>query len=243
MRQETYAPGGETVVTEPVWVRGLAWVGLPLLGAGLGWLLKAIAGWVVSLPWAPFQGPFRLADRLITSFGEPQATVGALALGTVVGLGLALIAEQERLVLTFSEGLVTLKRGEAARAIGRTSVDAVFLDGDSLVLLGHAGEELARERSDLDRGRLQQVFSRSGFPWLDDGDPYQNTYRLWVEGASDLPTGAGALLAARERALARGDGGEEDAAALRAELARLGIVVREEKGHQYWRRTSEQKPG
>lgn len=243
MRHFGHARRGETVVTEPAWVRAVTWFGLPLVGAGLGWLLKAMAGWVISLPWAPFQGPFRLADQLIRSVGEPQATVGVLALGVVVGLGFALIAEQERLLLILSKGLVTLKRGETLRGIGRASVGAVFLDGRFLVLLGHAGEELAKERSDLDRGRLEQAFLRSGFPWLADGDPYRDDYRLWVEGAHDLPPSAGALLAARERALARGDDGKEDAAALRAELARLGIVIREEKRRQYWRRTSEQKPG
>ena len=54
----------ETAVAEPAWVRALVWIGFPLLGAGTGWLLKAVAGWVVSLPWAPLQGPFTLANQL-----------------------------------------------------------------------------------------------------------------------------------------------------------------------------------
>ncbi|MGH3146194.1 MAG: YqeB family protein, partial [Rubrobacter sp.] len=71
----------ETIVSESVWALVLTWTGLPLLGAGAGWLLKSVAGWVATLPWAPLQGPFKLADQLIASFGEPQSTIGALAFG------------------------------------------------------------------------------------------------------------------------------------------------------------------
>jgi hypothetical protein len=232
---------GETVVAEPVWARALVWIALPLLGAGTGWLLKSVAGWVASLPWAPLQGPFKLADQLIASFGEPQATIGALAVGAVAGLALALIAAEERLTVTVSHDRVTTTRDESSREIGRASVGAVFLDGKQLVLLGRAGEELAREASDLDADRLQDAFLTHGFPWLAGGDPHEDEYRLWVEDTPDLPAGANALLKARARALGKGDNGKDDAAELRAELARLGIVVREEMKRQYWRRTGEHR--
>lgn len=239
MRSGALPRGNETVVSERAWVRVLMWTGLPLLGAGAGWLLKSMAGWVASLPWAPLQGPFELADRLIASFGEPQATIGALAIGAVAGLVLAFIAEQESLTVAVSHDQVSIKRGEHSSRIERTSVNAVFLDGKQLVLLGRSGEELAREASDLDTDRLRGAFQAHGYPWLADGDPYKDEYRLWVEDTPALPAGADALLKARARALDRGGDGKDDAAELRAELARLGIVVREEKKRQYWRRTEQ----
>jgi cysteinyl-tRNA synthetase len=49
-----------------------------------------------------------------------------------------------------------------------------------------------------------------------------------VPGVDGLPPGADALLTAREK-------NSDDADELRAELARLGVVVRDEKGKQYWR--------
>jgi hypothetical protein len=226
----------ETAVAEPAWVRALVWIGFPLLGAGTGWLLKSVAGWVVSLPWAPFQGPFTLVNHLISSFGEPQATIGALAVGAVAGLVLSFIAAEERLTVSVSDDRTSIARGESSQAIERRSVGAVFLDGKELVILGQAGEELAREASDLDVDRLRAALLTHGYPWTADGDPYRNEYRLWVEDTPDLPAGADALLKARARALGKGDDGKGDAAELRAELARLGIVVREENKRQYWRR-------
>jgi hypothetical protein len=70
------------------------------------------------------------------------------------------------------------------------------------------------------------------------GDPHKDEYRRWVEDLPDLPAGADAVLKARARALDRGD--KEDAAQLRLELGKLGIVVRDEGKRQFWRRT---RPG
>jgi hypothetical protein len=103
------------------------------------------------------------------------------------------------------------------------------------------GEELARKATDLDADRLQAAFVIHGFPWLAGGDPHKDEFRLWAEDMPDLPAGANALLKARARALGKGGDGKEDAAELRAELARLGIVVRDEKKRQYWRRTGEHR--
>jgi hypothetical protein len=57
----------------------------------------------------------------------------------------------------------------------------------------------------------------------------------WVDDLPDLPASANALLRVRARALAKGDG--DEAARLRADLARLGVVVRDDGRRQYWRRS------
>jgi hypothetical protein len=87
------SPHGQTVVAEPGWWRVLVWIGLPLLGLPAGWLLKLVAGWVASLPLAPFHGPF----RLVASVSEPYATIGALAIGGLAGLVFATMAALDRL--------------------------------------------------------------------------------------------------------------------------------------------------
>ena len=51
-----------------------------------------------------------------------------------------------------------------------------------------------------------------------------------------MPSGADALLVARQRVLEKGD--RRDVAELRVELARLGVAVRDEGRRQYWRRTT-----
>ncbi len=90
--------------------------------------------------------------------------------------------------------------------------------------------------------RLQAAFVTHGYTWL-AGDPHADEYRLWVEDTPDLPPGADALLGARARALGKGGDGKDDAAELRAELAKIGVVVREEKKRQYWRRAAGRASG
>ncbi len=65
-------------------------------------------------------------------------------------------------------------------------------------------------------------------------DPYRQEYRRWVEDHPDLPAGLNGLLKARARALEQDD--REDLAELDGELAGLGVVLREVKRRQYWRR-------
>ncbi len=215
-------------MAEPGGQVALVWTGSPFLGAAVLYLLKRISGWVADLPWAPLQGPF----RLVASAPEPWVTIGAVGLGALGGLVLAGMAAHDRLAVeVFDEG-VEFDRGGRLRNFDRTLVSGAFQDGKQLVLLGVDTGELARERHDLSAERLAGAFRSHGYQWL-DGDPHEGEYRRWVAGTPDLPPGADALLKVRAEALRKGDG--EDAAQLRDELSRLGVVVREEGKRQFWR--------
>jgi hypothetical protein len=226
---------GATVVAPAPWWRALVWVGFPLIGAGAGWLLKSLAEWATSLPWIPFKGPL----ELVASIPDPYATIGSLALGIAGGLVVAVLAEQDYVKVTVEDDQVTVARGASSRRVPRASIEAVFLDGKQLVLLGHATDELAREGGDLPEAkRLEAAFQAHGFPWVPGGDPHRDKYKRWVQDLPDLPAGADAILKARARALDRSD--KEDAAQLREELGKLGVVVREEGKRQFWRRARPQ---
>jgi hypothetical protein len=58
-----------------------------------------------------------------------------------------------------------------------------------------------------------------------------------VPGTTALPAEANVLLQARREALGDKDAAD-DVRELRDELARLGVVVREEKTRQFWRLSS-----
>jgi hypothetical protein len=223
---------GRTVVAEPTWEWVLVWTGFPLLGAAAGWLLVLVAGWVESLRWEPlFRGPL----KVVASVPEPIATIGALVIGGLGGLALAYAGARERLTVTVADDRVGMERAGVTQGFDRAVISAVFRDGKRLVLLGLAAEELARESSDLDADRLEDAFVTHGYPWRADGDPHEGEYRRWVEGDPELFAGAHALFTARARALAKGD--SDDVSQLRAELAKLDLVVRDEKKRQYWRPT------
>ncbi|GAA4618997.1 YqeB family protein [Saccharopolyspora hordei] len=215
-----------TTVAEHALLRRAMWIICPVAGALVGLLLRWASGWVAGLSWAPFQGVFELA----ASVPDPQGTVGAVAIGALIGFGFAGLFAQERLNVTVSPQRITLRVGRSEQHLDRGDVDAVFVDGRDFVVLDASGAELARRRSDLDRAALRTAFTEHGYPWH-DGDPHE--YRLWDEEDSELPLRVNVLMADRERALRKRD--RKEAALLRAELAEHGIVVRDAQRRQYWR--------
>ncbi|WP_216214454.1 YqeB family protein [Amycolatopsis aidingensis] len=220
-----------TVLAEPPWLHALYFLGFPALGAGAGWLLRQLADWALGLAWIPFQGPLELID----SIPEPHLTIGVLAVGALAGLALGFVAQHESLTVTLSPDRVVLDREDTKREFDRAQISAVFREGDRLVLLGRQGKELANNPSGVSTARYAAAFREHGYPWT-DGDPHAEEFRRWVPDQPELPTGANALFTARERALREDK--SDDVKELRAELAKLGVVVKDGKGkRQYWRLT------
>lgn len=219
---------GEAKITESAGVLLTRWAGLPVAGAVVVWLVKLLASWLVTLKWVPFKGLLELID----SIPEPWATLGALGVGLIGGLVLSLLWHAERLAVTVSPKQVRLDGDEYTATFKRDDVAAVFVDKSHLVLLGHDTGELVRRPSELNKAALATAFTRHDYPWQ-DGDPHAGEYRRWVPDMEGLPLGANALLNVRAKKLSSLD--DADAKELRAELVRLGVVVRDVKRKQYWR--------
>ncbi|MDG4792931.1 hypothetical protein [Micromonospora sp. WMMD1082] len=222
------AYGKPTVVSGGVGELLVLWVGIPVLGAAAGGLLAAGAGWVVGLPWAPMQGLFRLVDGL----PEGYALAGGVGVGVLAGLVIAAVGTAEAVHVTVDGTRVRLRVGSSEREVGRAQTRAVFADGKDLVLLDADDGELARQRSDLPADQLAGAFREHGWPWV-EADPHRAAYRRWVPDLPGLPAGADALLRARQEALERDRG--DETRELRAELARYGVVLRDEGKRQHFR--------
>ncbi|GLZ78601.1 hypothetical protein Afil01_34080 [Actinorhabdospora filicis] len=221
-----------TTVKDPLAQRVTVWIGFPIAGALVVFLLERLADWIAGLEWAPFQGLFRLVSKI----PEPWDVIGAAGAGLLLGLFIALIAHTESLLVEVGDTEAKLTTDGRTRVFPRETVTAVCLSGKDLVLFGPGTTELARDNTDADPGALAAAFASHGYTWLPSGDPYADDFRRWVDDPSVLPEGANGLLKAREKALSKDD--RKDAAELREELARLGVAVRDEKKKQYWRKTT-----
>ncbi len=206
------------------------WTALPLAGALVGWVLSFVPGWVDSLAWVPFQGPIELLDQATGVVG----TLVLVVVGAVVGGVFALSAYDEIITVEVGE-TVLIKRGDDSTSVSRRDIAAVFVDGKDLVLTDAAGAELAHVTSDHEVKRFRDAFTQMGYPWH-DADPFLLDYARWVPGMPGLPEGANAFLQARQTALEKGE--KNDLRDLRAELARLGVVVRDENKKQFWRQAA-----
>ncbi|WP_329789885.1 hypothetical protein V1227_37685 [Lentzea sp. DG1S-22] len=218
-----------TTVQESAAVRYGIWVACPLAGAAAGWGLGLAAGGITTLGWFPFQGVF----RLFTDIPQPWGTVVSLGVGAVAGVVFALFWASEMMSVEVSTGGVALRRDDKTFRFGRDEVESAFADGRQLVLLGRDGAELAREKSDLSRAKLERACTAQGYRWR-DADPFAAEFRMWVEHAPDLPADVNALFTARRKAISKYEA--EEAAELAREIRKRGVAVRDEKKRQYYRR-------
>ncbi|MFF4605791.1 hypothetical protein ACFY12_24005 [Streptomyces sp. NPDC001339] len=218
-----------TMISEPLWGQVLVVLVFGLIGAGIFWLIKLLAKWLVTLPWAPMQGP----AKLVASIPEPGLTIGAIAVGGVLGLIAGALVKFHELSVSVSGSEVVLTRKGEPRTFAGDDVALAFRDGKHLVLLGHRTEELAREECDQDRRRLAEAFTAHGYSWADE-DPYQKEFQLWVPDSKKLPSHAHVLLKARQELL-KNPGSADQLRELRGELVEAGVVVRDKDKRQYWR--------
>lgn len=221
----------DTVVREPWLVLGLVWAGFPLSGVGAGLLLAFLADRLDTLDWLPGSG---VIDA-IASAPQPWTTIALAAVGLVLGLVVAGMGAAEMLVLTVSSQRVIVDGKGPAVTIVAGDIAAACYDDRQLVVFGKQDDELSRDGTDIEPDRLREVFTGAGYRWLPDGDPHHDEFRQWVPATPDLPDAANALLEARRTALRKDE--NEDAALMRIELARLGIVVKDVKKRQFWRRS------
>ncbi|MDJ1131450.1 YqeB family protein [Streptomyces iconiensis] len=199
------------------------------VGAALGWGAELLAGWLVTLPWAPLQKP----AELVNSVPDPWRTLGLVVIGLAAGVVVGLLALHEELSLRLTDDRLTLTAEGEEREFAGSRVALAFQDGKRLVLLDAEGRELARERCDVSAARLAEAFTRHGYSWAEQ-DPHKDEFRRWVPETPGLPEGANALLKARAHALKQ-SGGAKDRRELREELARIGVYVRDEDKRQFVR--------
>ncbi|MFD6164051.1 hypothetical protein ACFWFR_02600 [Oerskovia sp. NPDC060287] len=204
---------------------------LPVLGAAAGVGLRWLAAWMSGLSWAPWQGIARSVDTLADRWGA-CTVVGLAIVGAIVGAVFA-----QHLVETMGRVAVTstgagFKTKDTLETLGRSEVTDVFADGKEIVLL-RGEREVARWSADLPSAEVRAAFDTHGWPWRETGDPFRAAYRPWAAGDLGLPAGADALLRARAGLI---DAGKDDhVRELRADLAAIGVVVRDEGTVQLWR--------
>ena len=201
----------------------------PAIGLILGYFIPAIADWAAGLPWFPFQGPL----KLIAFIQAKWVTIVTTFLGLIVGIWLASKAIHESLVISVSDDEVILKIGDSDQHYSKPDIASVFIDDKMLVLLGNAGQELAREPYESTPRNIADTFVKHDYPWASDGDPYEAEYRLWVDHTPELAPAVNALMRYREQALLKKD--MNSAKEMLREASKLGIMVRNKGKLQYWR--------
>ena len=204
--------------------------GLPLLGAGLGLALPALARQLVKLPVMP-------AEKLVEFAGSLGAAWHLLVLavlGAALGAGAGVIGLSESLVLTLDDTRLRSEGGggDGEESLRREDVGAVFADGKELVVLAGDSRQLLRGEHAAPARKLAEAFRAHGWPWH-ESDPYADLWQRWIPRAPAAPAELDAILAARKEALKRK--AKDDVRELSQSADRLGYALRDEGKDQFWR--------
>lgn len=214
--------------------RAVIVAGFPLAGIAVGALLPVLARWM--LGWhTPL--PMRVVVKAVGSVDRFWEVVVHLAIWGVVGACVAAAALRDGAVVELTDGELRVRRDGGDRVVPRQDVFAVFADGPAVVVLDRSGRQLLRERLQVTGRVVAEGFTAHGFPWS-SRDPFADRFQPWTPGdgklaAAGLPAAGEELLRARRAVLGKDARRADD---LRVALQELGIVVREHRTDQSWRR-------
>jgi len=200
----------------------------PILGAVLGWFAPIIAEWLIRLPFIPFK---EALEWMLTWDGY-WVPIIAMGIGLIAGIIFTSYAFLETLKITISDEEVKLEVKGQVATLNKQDISAIFMEGKHLTILGADGVELYREESEPKKDVVAEAFAHHNYPWVDK-DPFENQYLRWVENYPDFPSHVNTLLSAREKAFKNDEAAEAEV--LRRDLAKLGVVIRDEDKRQYVR--------
>jgi hypothetical protein len=218
-----------TVLGLPLSERLILVAGFPVLGALLGLVLPVLSRWIVE---HRVPVPMRIVFRFVASADMPWEVAIWIGAGVLLGAGVGMVGMTESTKVTLTGTGIRFDRDGATRTLARTEIAAVFFDGKRLVVLDRESRQLFNDTPQASGPRLAAGFRAHDYPWY-DRDPYEALYRRWIPDSPDLPPAVNAVLRVRDEALSKK--ARRDADDLRAEVQKLGYVVREEGDRQYWR--------
>lgn len=199
-----------------------------LLGGLIGWFIPFIADWLLSMPIIPKEKLVKLIASLNGTWVSIIATIIGMAAG--VFFSMIIFAESLEVKVTY-EGL-QLKLDDKVTSIHKKDISAIYLENKQFIILGMQGNELYREVIESKKDKVREVMNNYRYPWKEK-DPFDNEYKRWVAGHPDFSAEINALLNAREQALNEGE--KKKAKQLQTDLAKLGVVIRDENNAQYVR--------
>lgn len=239
MSQATSTATTDTIVLKrQTWLNVVFFTVLPLLGAGLGFLLSFVPGWLTRLPdWVdnlpmiPGHEQFAMLDGL----SGPWLTGILIVIGALAGVVLSVMTLTVPTWEISRDGLRIVQDNKTLLDVPLHHIHSLHPEENGqIIVLGTDTGVLARAEVEPSAAELKEAVGQFGLTWH-DSDPFENDYVRWLDGDPELSDKVNAILRTRARAVEKGD--EEDGASLSKALGAEGIVVRDRGERQQWRRT------
>ncbi|MBB4823336.1 hypothetical protein HNO89_000556 [Sporosarcina luteola] len=213
-----------------------AWlIAFSIFGVALGYFFSRILSWLMTKDRIPFQERLTFINKFVELFqlhlGEWSNVLFSIV-GLVGGLYGAKLLLRESPAISITNDNIKIANDVITIELLQDEIRDIYYDHDELVIVGCSGHELLRKSYDSKPETLKVAFKQHGYPFRTD-DLYSHLFTLWQPASQHLPDHVHALLKAREIAKKNDEG--EEANVMRSELAKLGVVVKDEGTKQFWR--------
>ncbi|WP_071393353.1 YqeB family protein [Bacillus tuaregi] len=201
----------------------------PIVLGTIGWFLPKLLDLVKKIPFVSDAKVIQLLE----SFNPFWVSIILMIAGVVIGVLLSLTVYSEALKMSISDQEILINKDDKEKRIGKSEVKAIFMEGQTIVMTGHKGQELLSERTDIKQESIREMLQYHQYPWCEQ-DPYADEFKLWTLENHTVGEKAHAILYERRNAIRDGD--KKKAKNFKLDLNELGIVVKDEGENQYVRR-------
>ncbi|XCS11635.1 hypothetical protein GBG21_02035 [Aeribacillus pallidus] len=200
----------------------------PFVLGTIGWFLPKLLDYIKSIS---FFSDSKVI-QLLASFNPFWLSIILVFAGVVIGVLLSLTVYSEALKMSISDQEILINKDDSERIIRKSEVKEIFMEGHEVIITGHRGEELLREKTDISKEKIRNIFLYHHYPWFEQ-DPYVDKYILWTLEDHTLGEKVNSILYERRKAIREGD--KKKAKNLKKDLNELGVVVKDQGEDQYIR--------
>lgn len=200
----------------------------PFLIGTIGWFLPGLLEPLKRIP--PFAN-LKLMEllNLISPF---WLSVICMAIGIIAGILFSLTVYSEALKMKITSESIHISKNDKEKQIAKPDVKAIFVDKRQVVVIDQADREWLRETSDIQPGKIKDIFYMHSFPWVDQ-DPYKQDYSLWKLEDERFSSSVNAILYERRNAIREGN--SKKTRHLNKDLNEMGVFVKDQGEDQYVR--------
>lgn len=136
------------------YVEKLIAVLLPIVLGTIGWYLPKLLNFIKEIPLFSDSQVIRLLG-LIDPF---WLSISLLIAGFIIGVILALTVYREALKMSINDQEILIDKDDHKQIIKKSEIKEIYMDDQEVVITGHHGEELLRERTEVARENIRNIF-------------------------------------------------------------------------------------
>src|SRR5699024_8401976 len=117
--------------------------------------------------------------ELLSLFNPLWVSIVLLLVGGVIGILFSLTIYSEALKMSINNQEILIDKDDKKRGIEKNQVKEIFMEDNTVVIIGNKSQELLSEKTDVKRNKIREIFLYHHYPWSEQ-DPYVDEFNIWT---------------------------------------------------------------